>query len=51
VRTLSDAGAGIDVFTSVGIPNEFTLSIKADGFAKGCRVLSRTVRHIEAAFA
>ena len=50
VRSLSDDGAGIDVSSSVGLPKEFVLSIRADGLELPCRVISWAERHIEVEF-
>jgi hypothetical protein len=50
VRSLSEDGAGIDVYTSVGIPKRFDLSIRADGIERHCRVVSQTEKHLEVEF-
>jgi diguanylate cyclase (GGDEF)-like protein len=50
VRSLSEDGAGIDVYTSVGIPKRFDLCIRADGLERHCRVISQTEKHIEVEF-
>jgi diguanylate cyclase (GGDEF)-like protein len=50
VRSLSDAGAGLDVSSTLGIPSVFTLAIRADGFETACQVVSRTERYIEVEF-
>ena len=50
VRSLSDDGAGIDVSSSVGLPKEFLLSIRADGLELPCRVTAWAERHIEVEF-
>ncbi len=47
VRGLSPEGARLDVSSTVGVPRKFELVIKADGFERACRILSRTDRHIE----
>ena len=46
VRSLSNDGAGIDVSSSVGIPDWFHLTIRADQFEKACRVVTRTEKHL-----
>ncbi|MGN6466865.1 MAG: sensor domain-containing diguanylate cyclase [Rhizobiaceae bacterium] len=51
VRSLGEAGAGLDVIHTDGIPSEFTLAIRADNFERKCRIVSQTDRHIEVAFA
>lgn len=50
VRSLSDRGAGLDVFSSAGLPEEFLLSIRGDRQEVPCRVLSRGERHIDVEF-
>lgn len=50
VRTLATDRAGIDVSTSFGIPPRFTLAIRADNFATGCRVVRQTEKHLEVEF-
>ena len=50
VRTLGDDGAGLDVTSSVGVPESFTLQIRSDAFETRCRVVSQTERHIEVEF-
>jgi diguanylate cyclase (GGDEF)-like protein len=50
VRSLSDAGAGLDVSSTLGIPSVFTLAIRADGLETACQVVSRTERYIEVEF-
>ncbi len=47
VRGLSPEGARLDVSSTLGVPNKFTLVIRADDFESECQVLSRTDRHIE----
>jgi diguanylate cyclase (GGDEF)-like protein len=51
VRSLSDGGASFDVISSAGIPDEFKLTIEADGLSRLCRVTSKRDRHIEVEFA
>ncbi|MBV8851238.1 MAG: sensor domain-containing diguanylate cyclase [Methylobacteriaceae bacterium] len=50
VRSLSDEGAGLDVISALGIPDQFALQIEADGIYKQVRVVTREARHIEVAF-
>ena len=50
VRSLSKDGAGIDVTSSVGIPNWFQLLIPSDQFESPCRVVTRTEKHLGVAF-
>jgi hypothetical protein len=50
VRSLSAEGAGLDIFSSIGIPAEFVLAIRADDLSRTCRVLARKVNHLDVAF-
>lgn len=50
VRTLAEDGAGLDVSTTVGVPDAFVLLIRADGIEERCRVTARTDRHLEVEF-
>lgn len=50
IRFLSEDGAGIDVSTTAGIPDRFTLSINSDASVMACRVVSRTDCHLEVEF-
>lgn len=50
IRTLGDDGAGLDVSTSLGIPDHFTLVARSDGMNWPCHVISKTERHLEVAF-
>jgi len=50
IRFLAEDGAGIDVSSSAGIPDTFTLNIAAEDTEKRCRVTSRTEKHIEVLF-
>lgn len=50
IRFLSDDGAGIDVSSTAGIPDRFTLSINSDGTVMACQVVARTDRHLEVEF-
>lgn len=50
VKTLGVDGAGMTVSSTAGIPPEFTLSIRAEGFETGCTVVSRDRQNLEVAF-
>ncbi len=50
VRSLSEDGAGIDVSSTIGVPRNFSLAIKAEGYERRCRVLAQTDRHLDVAF-
>jgi hypothetical protein len=50
VRNFSDTGAALDVSSPVGIPEHFTLSIKADGAHLSCTVVWRKERRIGVRF-
>src|SRR5690349_5500726 len=46
VRNLSQTGAALDVASPMGIPEDITLLIPADGKQFGCRVVWRKERRI-----
>lgn len=50
VKSLGVDGAGITVSNTAGIPPEFMLTIKADGFETNCSVISRDRQNLEVAF-
>lgn len=50
VRNFSDTGAALDVISPVGIPKQFTLSIKADGAHLACTVVWRKEKRIGVRF-
>jgi len=50
VKSLGLDSAGISVSNSAGIPPEFTLSIKGEGFETNCRVIAQDRQHLEVAF-
>ena len=50
VRTLGEGGAGLDVTSSIGVPEAFSLQIRSDDFETSCRIVSQTERHIEVEF-
>ncbi|MDH6263698.1 PilZ domain-containing protein [Bradyrhizobium sp. BR13661] len=50
VRNFSDNGAALDVTSPVGIPEHFTLNIKADGTHLACTVVWRKEKRIGVRF-
>lgn len=50
VRSLGPDGAGIDVTSSIGVPERFNLSVPSDALDPRCRVVSRSERHLEVEF-
>lgn len=50
VRNFSDTGAALDVTSPVGIPEQFTLAIKADGAHLPCTVVWRKEKRIGVRF-
>ena len=46
VRNISEAGASLEIESPVGIPNNFTLVIKADKFTRRCHIAWRKARRI-----
>ena len=50
VRNMADAGAMLDVATPVGIPDHFTLVLRADGDRMPCRVVWWKERQIGVVF-
>jgi hypothetical protein len=50
VRNFSNTGAALDVTSPVGIPEHFTLSIKADGAHLACTVVWRKEKRIGVRF-
>jgi diguanylate cyclase (GGDEF)-like protein len=50
VRSLSDDGAGIDIYSTVGIPRQFDLLIPADHLDRACRVVQQSEKHLDVAF-
>jgi diguanylate cyclase (GGDEF)-like protein len=51
IRSLSHTEAGLDVLSTAGIPEAFKLQILADDFSRACRIIEKSDRHIEVAFA
>ncbi|WP_275785728.1 sensor domain-containing diguanylate cyclase [Pararhizobium gei] len=50
VRSLGSDSAGLSVSNSAGIPSEFVLSIKGEGFETQCRVVAQDRQNLEVAF-
>jgi hypothetical protein len=50
VRNLSEAGAALDVPSSLGIPDRFTLVMSANGARVHCRSVWRNARRIGVTF-
>jgi hypothetical protein len=50
VRNLSDTGAALDVTSPVGIPEQFTLIVTADGRHQHCTVVWRKEKRIGVRF-
>ncbi|WP_027684493.1 sensor domain-containing diguanylate cyclase [Rhizobium leguminosarum] len=50
VKSIGSESAGISVSNSSGIPSEFILAIKGEGFETNCRVIAQDRQHLEVAF-
>lgn len=50
VRSLGTDSAGLSVSSSAGIPSEFVLSIKGEGFETRCQVIAQDRQNLEVAF-
>lgn len=50
IKTLGSDSAGLAVSNSAGIPSEFVLAIKGEGFETSCRVIAQDRQHLEVAF-
>jgi hypothetical protein len=50
VRNITELGAMIDVTSSIGIPDRFTLSFQTDGQRKYCQIVWRNDKRIGVAF-
>jgi len=50
VKSLGSESAGLSVSNTAGIPPEFILAIKGEGFETNCRVISQDRQHLEVAF-
>jgi hypothetical protein len=51
VRSLSDAGAGLDIVSTRDVPDRFELHLLVDDLHRGCQVVERAERHVEVTFA
>jgi len=51
VRNVSDTGVLLEVASPVGIPDDFTLVVKADKLARPCHVAWRSARRLGVRFA
>jgi diguanylate cyclase (GGDEF)-like protein len=51
IRTLGSDSAGLAVSSAIGIPPEFVLAIKGEGFETNCKVIAHDQQHLEVAFA
>jgi len=50
IRLLGTDSAGLSVSSSAGIPAEFFLMIKGEGFETKCRIVAQDWQSIEVAF-
>jgi diguanylate cyclase (GGDEF)-like protein len=50
IKSLGPDSAGISVSNSAGIPPEFILAIKGEGFETACRIIAQDRQNIEVAF-
>jgi len=50
VRSLGQAGAGLDLVTTMNVPDEFHLLIRSDKLRVACKVVSRTRTHLDVEF-
>lgn len=50
VRFLSDEGAGVDLSSTMGVPERFDLRIGGEPAALRCRVVAKTERHLDVEF-
>ena len=50
VHNLSSAGAGLEIVTPLGIPDDFTLVIHGEQFQRLCHVIWRRENHIGVVF-
>lgn len=50
VRNISEAGAALDIFTPLFIPDRFKLYIKSDQVERFCRVIWRKEKRVGVAF-
>jgi hypothetical protein len=50
IKSLGVDSAGLSVFSSVGLPPEFTLAIKGENFETLCRIIAQDRQNVEVAF-
>ncbi|WP_084417982.1 GGDEF domain-containing protein [Henriciella litoralis] len=50
VRSLGQEGAGLDLVTTMNVPDEFRLLIRSDQLSVFCKVTSRTRTHLDVEF-
>jgi diguanylate cyclase (GGDEF)-like protein len=50
IRTLGSDSAGLAVSSAIGIPEEFVLAIKGEGFETNCKIIAHDQQHLEVAF-
>lgn len=50
VKSLGCDSAGLSVFNSAGIPSEFILAIKGEGFETNCQIIAQDRQNIEVIF-
>ena len=50
VKNISDTGAGLEVESVLGIPDEFVLDIQSDHFRRNCRVVWKQPTRIGVCF-
>ena len=50
IKSLGADSAGLSVSNSAGIPPEFILAIKGEGFETTCRVIAQDRQNLEVAF-
>lgn len=50
IKSLGSDSAGLSVSNSAGVPPEFVLAIKGEGFETGCKVIAQDRQHVEVAF-
>ncbi len=50
IKNISEFGAMLEVESIIGVPNRFTLLIKANGFKRECRMVWSQARRISVRF-
>ena len=50
VKNMSETGAGLEVASVVGIPDEFVLDIQSDHFRRPCRMVWKTPTRVGVCF-